>query len=61
MFWPGADWGGACARRYVAPGADPCMMVAVLIDSKVQGGKSVEEYVNSKRGKLVGGSVPSKL
>ena len=46
---------------FVGPGEEPCMMVAVLIDSKVQGGKRVEEYIKSKGGKLVGGSVPSKL
>merc|ERR1740121_350747 len=46
---------------YVQPGDEPCMMVAVLVDSKVQGGKSAEEYVRAKDGRVFAGEIPSKL
>jgi hypothetical protein len=37
------------------------MMVAVLIDSKVQGGKNAADLVKSKGGEVFGGEIPAKL
>jgi len=47
---------------YVKPGDEPCMMVAVLIDSKVRGvNKKVKDYVKAKGGNIVAGEIPAKL
>ena len=46
----------------VDPGKPPCTMVAVLIDTEVQGGKSVGEYRQEKGQELyVESKIPSNL
>lgn len=45
---------------YVHPGDEPCMMVAVLIDSEAKGGKTVPE-LRGMLGKHRPENIPAKL
>jgi hypothetical protein len=53
--------GWLCSGWWVGPDEPACTMVAVLIDTEVLGGKSAEELVAAKGGRMYSNNVPAKL